>query len=144
MPPVLTLHHHHLCSDEDQSGCTAIVGIVTDKHVIVANAGDARGILHVGGVTKPMSFDHKPTLEKETARIEAAGGCVSMKRVNGDLAVSRALGDFTYKRTASVAPKDQMVSAFPDIEIHERTGEEQTGEEPRCSEGDKEQSRGEK
>ena len=98
---------------------------MTDKHVIVANAGDARGILHVGGVTKPMSFDHKPTLEKETARIEAAGGCVSMKRVNGDLAVSRALGDFTYKRTASVAPKDQMVSAFPDIEIHERTAEEQ-------------------
>ena len=112
-------------SGEDQSGCTAIVAIITKTHIIVANAGDARGILMQGDAVKPMSFDHKPTNEGETKRIEAAGGCVSMRRVNGDLAVSRALGDFTYKQTDSMPAKDQMVSAFPDIEIAERDGSEQ-------------------
>lgn len=118
--------HPRIVSGDDQSGCTAIVGIITNTHVIVANSGDARGILMQGdGTVKAMSFDHKPTNPEEKARIEAAGGCVSMHRVNGDLAVSRALGDFTYKQKESVPAKDQMVSAFPDIEIAERDGKEQ-------------------
>ncbi len=41
--------------------------------------------------------DHKPFNCEERDRIEAAGGYVFMKRVDGDLAVSRALGDFQYK-----------------------------------------------
>lgn len=116
-----------LCSAKgDRSGATAIVAIITDTHIIVANAGDARGILMQGDNTvKPMSFDHKPTNPEETARIEAAGGYVSMRRVNDDLAVSRALGDFAYKRTDSLPAKDQMVTAYPDIEIAERDGKEQ-------------------
>ena len=115
-----------IVSGDDQSGCTAIVAIITDTHFIVANAGDARAILMQGdNSVKAMSFDHKPTNPEETARIEAAGGCVSMRRINGDLAVSRALGDFSFKQNASVPAKDQMVSAFPDIEIAERDGKEQ-------------------
>ena len=115
-----------IVSGDDQSGCTAIVAIITDTHFIVANAGDARAILmQRDNTVKAMSFDHKPTNPEETARIEAAGGCVSMRRVNGDLAVSRALGDFPFKQNASVPAKDQMVSAFPDIEIAERDGKEQ-------------------
>lgn len=113
-------------SGEDQSGCTAIVAIITSTHFIVANAGDARAILMQGDNTvRAMSFDHKPTNPEETTRIEAAGGCVSMRRVNGDLAVSRALGDFGFKQNESMPAKDQMVSAFPDIEIAERDGKEQ-------------------
>ena len=45
----------------------------------------------------PTLQDHKPNDTGERERIESAGGCVSMKRVDGDLAVSRALGDFQYK-----------------------------------------------
>jgi serine/threonine protein phosphatase PrpC len=112
-------------SGDDHSGCTAIVSIITDSHIIVANAGDARGILQQGDDIVPMSFDHKPTNTEEMRRIEAAGGCVSMRRVNGDLAVSRALGDFEYKKTATMPAKDQMVSAFPDIEIAERNGQDE-------------------
>ncbi len=41
--------------------------------------------------------DHKPFDNDERDRIEAAGGHVFMRRVDGDLAVSRALGDFQYK-----------------------------------------------
>ena len=51
-----------------------------------------------------MSIDHKPNNEGEQRRIEAAGGVVHMKRVDGDLAVSRAIGDFTYKQNKALSP----------------------------------------
>ncbi|KAE8202404.1 hypothetical protein CF328_g2229 [Tilletia controversa] len=43
------------------------------------------------GLTTPRSYDHKPTNQKETARITGAGGFVEFGRVNGNLALSRAL-----------------------------------------------------
>ena len=45
-----------------------------------------------------LSEDHKPDNVLEKQRVLAAGGEVKFGRVNGDLAVSRAVGDFTYKR----------------------------------------------
>jgi len=66
-----------------------------------------------------MSFDHKPNNPGEQARIVAAGGSVQGKRVNGDLAVSRAFGDFCYKQAKVVAAK-QAVTVDPDFEVHER------------------------
>mgnify|MGYP002633425163 CR=1 FL=1 len=39
-----------------------------------------------------MSEDHKPEDLMERTRIERAGGCVQMGRVEGNLAVSRAFG----------------------------------------------------
>jgi serine/threonine protein phosphatase PrpC len=44
-----------------------------------------------------LSEDHKPENEEEKARIEAAGGFVKDNRVNGNLNLSRSLGDFEYK-----------------------------------------------
>lgn len=111
---------------DDQSGCTAIVSILTPTHIITANAGDSRGILVQGDNTVvALSEDHKPSNPGEKSRIVAAGGDVSMRRVNGELAVSRALGDYTYKKAGHVEPKDQMVTAFPDIHIVKRDGQEQ-------------------
>jgi hypothetical protein len=42
---------------------------------------------------------------------------VRSNRVNGDLAVSRALGDFSYKARADLPAEEQQVSAEPDIEV---------------------------
>lgn len=44
-----------------------------------------------------LSFDHKPDLEKENSRVKNAGGFVSDGRINGNLNLSRALGDLEYK-----------------------------------------------
>jgi serine/threonine protein phosphatase PrpC len=49
---------------------------------------------------------------EERERITAAGGFVALNRVNGSLAVSRALGDYDFKNPAH-APERQVVSAQP-------------------------------
>jgi len=64
------------------------------------------------------SIDHKPNHPTEKSRIEAAGGSVSEEeppRLDGNLAVSRGLGDFEYKADSSRAVAEQKVSCIPDI-----------------------------
>lgn len=105
--------------EEEVSGCTASVGIVSAKKIYVGNAGDSRSVLGVKGRAKPLSFDHKPQNEGEKARITAAGGFVDFGRVNGNLALSRAIGDFEFKKSAELAPEQQIVTAFPDVTVHD-------------------------
>lgn len=105
----------------DRSGCTSVTAIVTPTHIICANAGDSRCVMGTNGSAKFLSEDHKPYNPLERARIEKAGGYVNYDRVDGDLAVSRALGDFQYKRKDDNNPEEQKVSPYPDITIHERT-----------------------
>lgn len=110
---------------EENSGSTAITAMVTDTHIIVANSGDSRCILVNNGAAVPMSEDHKPYNEGEAARIRNAGGTVVMKRVNGDLAVSRAFGDFSYKVNHHLKAEQQQVSAEPEIRVIKRSPEDQ-------------------
>ncbi|KAB2108633.1 Protein phosphatase 2C 2 [Alternaria gaisen] len=105
--------------EEEVSGCTASVGVLSKDKIYVANAGDSRTVLGVKGRAKPLSFDHKPQNEAEKARIQAAGGFVDFGRVNGNLALSRAIGDFEFKKSADLPPEQQIVTAFPDVEIHD-------------------------
>lgn len=39
--------------------------------------------------------------------------------MNGNLALSRAIGDFEFKKSVDLPPEQQIVTAFPDVEIHE-------------------------
>ncbi|KAK0615845.1 phosphatase 2C-domain-containing protein [Bombardia bombarda] len=105
--------------EEEVSGCTACVGLITEDKIYIANAGDSRSVLGVKGRAKPLSFDHKPQNEGEKARIVAAGGFVDFGRVNGNLALSRAIGDFEFKKSAELAPEQQIVTAYPDVVVHD-------------------------
>ena len=40
-------------------------------------------------------------------------------RVNGNLALSRAIGDFEFKKSADLSPEQQIVTAFPDVVSHQ-------------------------
>jgi serine/threonine protein phosphatase PrpC len=108
----------------DMSGCTAVCALVTKKYIICANAGDSRCVLGTNGVARPMSFDHKPHSASERKRIEDAGGTVQWKRVDGDLAVSRAFGDFQFKARSDLDTHQQKVSCWPDVEVYDRSPEE--------------------
>jgi serine/threonine protein phosphatase PrpC len=83
---------------ESASGTTATAVLVTPDFFVCANAGDSRAVaLLRDGIVEQLSRDHKPLLEEETRRIEQAGGSVTLGRVDGELAVSRGLGDFEFK-----------------------------------------------
>jgi serine/threonine protein phosphatase PrpC len=127
----------------DTSGCTSVTAMVTPKYIVCANAGDSRCVMGIKGGAKALSFDHKPNLPVELERVNAAGGFVQWGRVDGDLAVSRALGDFGFKNRPDLPPEQQkvskphrplcaatmsrlllpptgQVSCYPDVTVHER------------------------
>ncbi len=66
-----------------------------------------------------LTHDHKPESPSERARIEKAGGRVQQVgpcfRVDWGLNMSRALGDFAYKRNKSLSAGEQKITAMPDV-----------------------------
>ena len=44
-----------------------------------------------------------------------------MERVDGDLALSRAFGDFNYKDKPDLKPQQQAVTCFPDVLVRNRS-----------------------
>ena len=110
---------------ELNSGATAICSLITPTHIFAASVGDSRCILGLKDDTVIiMSEDHKPENPKEKKRIITAGGFVYLDRVNGELAMSRAMGDFQYKTNSRLGVSQQMVICIPDVAVHVRTGEE--------------------
>lgn len=135
---------------QQDAGTTATVVILTPTLILCANAGDSRAVYSKNGhSTIPLSYDHKPDDEAEERRIYEAGGFVRGSRVEGDLAVSRGLGDFRFKESALYeamgmnpvsfsnygnengrkrkgtmgnvdSPQDQKVSPLPDIVVQNR------------------------
>ncbi|KAH8083345.1 phosphatase 2C-domain-containing protein [Cristinia sonorae] len=101
------------------SGCTAVTALVTkDNRVFVANAGDSRAVISSGGLSKALSNDHKPGDPAETKRITEAQGFVRFGRVNGNIALSRAFGDFEYKKNETLSPEAQIITCDPEIIEH--------------------------
>ncbi|EGW34474.1 uncharacterized protein SPAPADRAFT_59895 [Spathaspora passalidarum NRRL Y-27907] len=111
------LHDYQMRDDE--SGCAATSAIITPESIICGNAGDSRTIMSINGFAKALSYDHKPSNEGEKARICAAGGYVDMGRVNGNLALSRGIGDFDFKRNVDLPAEEQIVTCYPDVIQHQ-------------------------
>jgi protein phosphatase 1G len=107
----------------DFIGSTAVISLIRDKKIYVANAGDSRAILCRAGKAIELSRDHKPESPRERSRIENAGGRVSVvgpcHRVDFGLNLSRALGDFFYKRNTDLPASDQKITAMPEICVEE-------------------------
>jgi len=103
----------------DHTGTTAVVGLLRMSprpELIVANAGDSRCVLISGKRALDISRDHGPRLPDERKRILRAGGWVTNEgRINGNLNLSRALGDLVYKRDRRLKPEEQLISGVPEI-----------------------------
>lgn len=109
---IATLQDQILARDEWQAQGSTIVGIyIQNDQLWAVNLGDSRAILSRGPTAVPLTSDHTPA--RERARIEALGGHViredphdefenpelendrkdQVYRINGILAVARAVGD---------------------------------------------------
>lgn len=96
-------------------GCTATCALVTPSTIFLINLGDSRSVVINPDGSFVQTNDHKPTNPEEERRIVEAGGIVSSGRVDGDLAVSRALGDFEFKRNVEKSSFHQRVSHEVDV-----------------------------
>jgi protein phosphatase 1G len=117
----------------NSTGCTAVSVLVTPTQYVVANAGDSRAVLCRGGRAVALSEDHKPNDDREKDRIVKAGGTIEETqggarthyRVNGNLNLSRAIGDLEYKKNAALKPEEQMITSTPDVVTMDRDPEDQ-------------------
>lgn len=82
---------------------------------MVANVGDCRAVLCRGGKAVDMSFDHKSTFEPERRRVEELGGYFEGEYIYGELAVTRALGDWSLKRYSSLGGSLSPLISDPEI-----------------------------
>jgi protein phosphatase 2C family protein 2/3 len=82
-------------------------------------------VISIAGKSKPLSYDHKPVDPKESQRIVNAGGFVEFGRVNGNLALSRAIGDFEFKQNPNLPAEQQAVTCYPDVIEHTITDEDE-------------------
>mmetsp|Transcript_20527 Transcript_20527/g.30721 ORF Transcript_20527/g.30721 Transcript_20527/m.30721 type:complete len:398 (+) Transcript_20527:329-1522(+) len=108
-----------------QSGTTAVTCLVrTDghtKYLFVGNAGDSRAVLsRKKRKAVRLTIDHKPNVPEEKKRIcSLPNGFVTKTpppRVLGYLAVSRALGDHSFKERDYVIAKPYCQSVALDAE----------------------------
>ena len=100
----------------DQSGSAALCALIVNQTLVVAHAGDSRGILvKKDGIATDLTKDHRLRHRKdERDRINNAGGCVINNRLNGILALSRSFGDLAHRNGPSAAP---TLTAVPEITI---------------------------
>ncbi|CAK0855194.1 unnamed protein product [Prorocentrum cordatum] len=126
----MTLPGNEVRDSAEFTGTTAVCCVLevgatpTEGKITVANVGDSRAVLCRQGLAVALTEDHKPNLPRETARIEAAGSYVEEEtvpgggtgyRVNGNLNLSRALGDLHYKEP-HLPPAEQTISGVPDTQ----------------------------
>lgn len=111
-----------------EDGCTAVTVLLYGSTMIVGNLGDSRAVLCSNGKAVRLSEDHKPNERSELARIAAAGGFVrnvmGIARLQGDLSLSRAFGDQSYKKkpagrgNGNRSPPPRSVSPPPRAAVH--------------------------
>jgi len=101
----------------DSIGCTANVMLIDRdlNKIYVINAGDSRCTMGKGGVCVEMSVDHKPESQTEIDRITKAGSEIVEGRVDGNLNLTRSLGDLKYKQREHLTPEEQSITANPDV-----------------------------
>ncbi|KAM7508175.1 hypothetical protein LguiA_018628 [Lonicera macranthoides] len=102
-------------------GACAAGVLLKDGELHVANVGDCRVVLCRKGSAFTLTNDHRLTREDERSRIENSGGYLHCRngvwRVNGSLAVSRAIGDLHLKDWIISEPEIKKVPLTSDCEF---------------------------
>jgi serine/threonine protein phosphatase PrpC len=114
-----------------RQGSTVVGVVVLDKQICSFNIGDSRAVLSRNRSSIDLTRDHKPNDPIERERIEKEGGTVKWYgcrdengkpleaygayRINGNLAVARAIGDADFR---------PLVSAEPEVQFFDRDEQE--------------------
>ena len=96
--------------DSEYTGSTATLVLIQDNKIYCANVGDSRAYIIYDNSIKQISVDHKCSVPEEAERIIKAGGKITKNRVQGQLVLSRSLGDLYVKKYG--------VTNFPDISMN--------------------------
>mmetsp|Transcript_19399 Transcript_19399/g.27419 ORF Transcript_19399/g.27419 Transcript_19399/m.27419 type:complete len:414 (-) Transcript_19399:33-1274(-) len=107
-----------LLSDDD---ATTLATATPRRTILASNVGDSRAVLSRAGAAMDLTRDHKPNDPFERARVEGLGGKViwcglvdsngkpvengGVYRINGNLALSRAIGDRSERPLVSAEPE---------------------------------------
>lgn len=107
------------CSLQDglSSGTTALTAMIFGRTLLVANAGDCRAVLSRRGAAIEMSKDHRTCCLNERKRVESLGGYVDDGYLNGQLAVTRALGDWHLDGLKEMGEPGGPLSAEPELKM---------------------------
>jgi len=116
----------------NDDGCACIFTLCRNENgkvsLINGNIGDSRTIFakkeNDSYKAVACTYDHKPTDAKEKERIEAAKGYVSLQRVDGQLALSRAFGDRQLKTPIDYPGDKKKVTSNPDFILETGTSED--------------------
>uniref|UniRef100_A0A061RT10 protein-serine/threonine phosphatase n=1 Tax=Tetraselmis sp. GSL018 TaxID=582737 RepID=A0A061RT10_9CHLO len=105
----------------DYAGSTAVVALVSQSMIWIANCGDSRAVLMRGGEAVPLSSDQTASREDEAARIVSRGGEIyylqDCARVMGVLAMSRSIGDSYLHPYVIPDPEHTALPRRPDDEL---------------------------
>ncbi|XP_015110938.1 titin [Diachasma alloeum] len=111
----VTTDAHFVQKSQDlmiNSGATALCALIINRKLYVAWAGDSQAALAKRGNVTQLVNPHRPDRTDEKDRVIRMGGSVmyyGMWRVDGNLAVSRAIGDAQYKPYVTGDPEIRCV-----------------------------------
>jgi len=116
---------HEIKEMARNEGCTVCVALLVKDKVYVASAGDSRCVIVSKGGVHPLTEDHRPLDDNERMRIINAGGEIIRGRVNGNLNLSRAIGDLDYKANDTLSRSEQLIISNPDIRTWDISNDDQ-------------------
>nr|ABK21709.1 unknown [Picea sitchensis] len=103
------------------SGTCCVTALIINGNLVVSNAGDCRAVISRDGVSEALTCDHRAGREDERQRIENLSGIVDLHhgvwRVQGSLAVSRAIGDLHMKEWITAEPDTRKIEITSDCEF---------------------------
>ncbi|KAI0559948.1 protein phosphatase 2C 38 isoform X2 [Gracilaria domingensis] len=121
------------------AGTTLCAVVLKDGFLYTANVGDSRAVLGLKSTSDntpldplQLTTDHNCTNPLERQRIESNGGVVLRNRLNGDLDMSRTIGDHEFKKYRNQVRfnrsdklyGDQLLISTPDISSRKLDGQE--------------------